>query len=165
MIRNILIYILFVFLGILFQANILPELLSLNSVPDLLLILSIYSSLKFPAKSALIVSFFCGLVSDFSNAQVVGPQCAGNIIACLFVQSFSKNVYANRFMSIFIITSGAVAVKQLISNIVINVFAPGDSFIIRFTHVLRVLPVEIILTAAIAPICIKILSKRIQINS
>jgi len=144
------------------QTNIIPELISPRAVPDILLIISVAGALKFSKIDGLLISFLCGLISDFATGLVVGPQAAGNLIACLTIQVFSKHVYANKYLSLAILAGGAVLVKELSSNLIVNIFSPTDNFSDRFSYLLEILPLEIIVTSILAPFVIRLFRKRVS---
>lgn len=165
MLKTIVIYIIFLIFAVAIQSNLFTNKILNNSTPDLFVILTVLSALKFNNEKSIIMSFLIGIIADFSTGLIIGPQAAGHLAACLFTISFSKNVYSNRLFSLAIIISAAVFVKEIVSNLVANFFFPNDIFSDRFSFVLSTLPYEIFFTALIAPFFLRILSRKVISNN
>lgn len=158
MLKTIVVFIVLSLVGVFFQSSFLPEFSPFGVVPDFILVLVIWISLFYEEKSALWGAFFLGLLSDFSSGMYVGPQASGCILACVFVRAFSRHVYADRFLSLAMVTFIVSLIKQISARILVLSFIGFKTVHDMSMHTLLV---QALLTSIIAPLLLRfILSPR-----
>jgi hypothetical protein len=75
-----------------------------QSLPNLILLCSVYFSFFYPSLSAVVIVFLLGLISDFSSHSfIVGPSSAGLLSVFVVLFLLSPNLYIESSFSLFIL--------------------------------------------------------------
>jgi rod shape-determining protein MreD len=154
MLRTILIFLILSVTGIYLQSSFIPRVFPFDIAPDFILILVIWVALRNEERAALLGSFFLGLLSDFASGIYLGPQALGAVLACALVQGFSRHVYADKFLSIAVVTSCASLIKQLSSRLLVLSFTGFNSI---HDFGIYILIGQSLLTALFAPVVIQLI--------
>jgi rod shape-determining protein MreD len=152
MLKTIAVFIVLSLVGIFFQSSFLPEFSPAGVVPDFILVLVVWISLFHEEKNALWGAFFLGLLSDFSSGMYIGPQASGCILACVFVRAFSRHIYADRFLSLAMVTFIVSLIKQFSARLLVLSFI---GFKTIHDMSLYTFFVQALLTSIVAPVILR----------
>jgi rod shape-determining protein MreD len=152
MLKTIVVFMILSLIGIFIQSSFLPEVSPAGVAPDFILVLVVWISLFHDEKNALLGAFFFGLLSDFSSGMYVGPQASGCIMACVFVRAFSKHIYADRFLSLAMVTFFVSLIKQFSARLLMLSFI---GFRTIHDMSLYTLFMQALLTGIVAPLILR----------
>lgn len=145
--------------GIFIQATLLHSVLPDIVAPDLLVILSVFLGLRARNSTAAIGAFIIGLGADFASAKFLGPSAAGSVVAFAATVFVANHFFSEKWFTVLFTTLIASFAKNLTQALVLAAFTEINLFQWQF---LTTALLESSLTAACAPIVIKLLAPRYQ---
>jgi rod shape-determining protein MreD len=152
--RLAFIFLFWIVIGIFIQATLVKSYSPSALAPDVLLILVVSIALYFRSIPGLLACFFIGLTADFASAQFVGPSAAGSVVAFCMVIFLSHKVYADKIFAVMLITflcsiaKSAMFILMLVAYLGLTLW-DGE--------VVKTILFEALLTAAFAPVVLKLL--------
>jgi len=114
-------------------------------------------SLKFRTVGGVIGVFLLGLLADFASGQFIGPNAAGSIVVFGLVGAIATRVYADRSTALMVIVFICSLAKSSALLLMYLFFLQGALGEYLQTVVLKTLVLEAVLSAAVAPIVLKLL--------
>lgn len=155
MIRTALILVCILFAGIITQAVFIHSVYPSAIAPDFVLILVVYLGIYVRSPLGIIGAFFLGLVSDFASGQILGPNAAGSVVACLLSMQLSNKIYAERGLALSVIGFIASIVKSLVFILMLTFYVPFTLSVFKMSQIVLI---EALLTAALAPVLMAIIN-------
>lgn len=122
--KQLLAFLAFGIVGLVFQATVLGEDGLLRFVPDALLVLSVFVAFRSPSASGLLVAFLLGLMGDCASARFLGPNAAGCMAGFLVTVALSRWVLADHGAGLFGLTALASLVKSVVVLVFIRAYFP-----------------------------------------
>ena len=149
MIRVFLIFLFFTILGLFIQGTLLPAVYPWFVTPDIILILILVIGLYVRNLRGLLAAFVLGVITDFANAQYVGPHAAGAIIAYWVVIIISQKVYVEHFLGLIVLGFVASFAKLVTYTSLIAIYQGID---LPFLTGVKTVLLEALITALLTPV-------------
>lgn len=157
--KTILLFFIAFICGIFIQATLLHSVLPDLVAPDLLMILSVFLGLRARNASGAVGAFIIGLGADFATAKFLGPSAAGSVVAFATTVFVANHFFSEKWFTVSMMALLASFAKNLTQALVLFAFTDINHFQWQF---LPTAILESVLTAACAPIVIKLLAPRYQ---
>ena len=159
MIRVFIVVFLVMIFGLFLQATMVDSLFPMLSSPDLILLLVMALALRFANVWGLVTAFLLGICADFASAQFVGPHAAAYVLVFCLTMTASQGVYVERGVGMFVLSFMMSLVKSVVFLLMLVMFTDVSIFSV---YVLKIVFIEALLTAIIAPIALKLISRGIS---
>ncbi len=158
MLRRILIFFIFVVIGLWFQGTALYSISPSPSfiIPDLILILVVFIGLNIRGGVGVFISFFLGLLADFSSSQYVGPLAASMVASYYFVYAVSGRLFSETNVALSVLTFFATVIKSIMC---LTIMYPYIDFSIFSEQILKIIGLESLYNAILSPFIIALLGK------
>ena len=154
MIKAILLYTLVLLIGLFFQSSVISGILPTAVVPDILVVLIVYISLKYRSVRGLFGVYCLGLLADLASGVYLGPNAAGAVVVFACSGILANRVYAERVFAIVFISLVCSICKSLT---VVGLILTYTESMWEITPLLKTIVFEALATACVAPIVVKIL--------
>ena len=133
------------FVLIFLQQTVFSNFLSLQVVPNLILIFCIYLTIMVPQSVVNILVFILGLFVDSNIGLLLGPSSMSLLIVYIILSQLSQRIVLHSFFSVLIITFCANIVFSIFYLLILSQLISG------FEYSLIKILLEAILTGVLAP--------------
>ena len=154
MIKACLLYGLVLLIGLFFQSSVIGGVLPTAVVPDVLVVLIVYISLKYRSVRGLFGVYCLGLLADLASGVYIGPNAAGSVVVFACSGILANRVYAERVFAIVFISMVCSVCKSLT---VVGLILTYTDSMWEITPLIKTIVFEALATACVAPIVVKIL--------
>lgn len=154
MIRALLLYGIVFFAGLFFQGSVISSTLPQAILPDILVILQVYISLRHRNVRGLLGVYLLGLLADMATGVYLGPNAAAAILIFAASGLLANRVYAERIFAMVFISFICSIVKSCAIASLLFYYTNYEFVLAPF---IRVVFFEALATAFCAPIVIRIL--------
>lgn len=154
MIRALLLYGLVFFAGLFFQGSVISSTLPQAILPDILVVLQVYISLKHRNVRGLFGVYLLGLLADMATGVYLGPNAAAAILIFATAGLLANRVYAERIFAMVFISFICSILKSITIASLLMYYTNYEFVLMPFV---RLVLFEAFATAFCAPIVIRIL--------
>ena len=161
MIRKIVVFLIAALIGLVIQAGFVHSLYPSAGAPDFILILVVLLAMRVQTPRGVLGAFCLGVLADFASGQFVGPNAAGCVVAFMLVVILTGKVYAERSLAVIFLTFVSSIAKSFTFVALLAVYA---NVVLIERNVLTLIFIEACLSAIVAPLVLKALSRMTQFS-
>ena len=143
-------------IGAVFNAAFIRSIWPDAPTPDFCLMLTVAIALYIYSPIGAVLSFFLGLMADFSSAQFLGPNAAGCVLAFTTVGLIANRMYAEKWLAVMIICFICSMVKTGVYLGFLALYFQTNSS----EDLSRTVILEAVFTACLSPLVIGVLSRQ-----
>jgi len=162
MAKTILLFFIAFICGVFIQGTLLHSVLPSIVSPDLLVILAVFLGLRARTPWGAVGAFIIGLGADFASAKFLGPCAAGSVVAFASTVFVANHFFSEKWFTVSITALLASLAKNLTQVFILVAFTEMELFKAQFFSTILI---ESVLTAAFAPLVVKLLAPRYQASS